>query len=284
MQQQNFYLQEKHHESWNMSRFHFHDYFELFLPLSTSGSIFVGDQVFPLSQDTLYLIGENTLHRTTSEGPHVRFVLHISQQALQSFSTNQTDFTRLAREPFRRATLTEGELEETLTLFEHLKAQPNDGSFGSDIRQTTALLSLLIYVTPILNLATAGVVSPSRDFLRISPILDYIRDNLAEPLNLDQIASSFYISKHYLCRIFKSATGFSVMEYIIHCRVLRARQLLQEGYSVQQAGELSGFSDNSHFIRTFGNLTGMSPGKYTKEYQAGDQVRMTVGVEGERLC
>jgi AraC-like DNA-binding protein len=62
------------------------------------------------------------------------------------------------------------------------------------------------------------------------------------------------------------------MEYIIYSRVLQARQLLQKGVSVQQAGELSGFSDNSHFIRTFGHLTGLTPGKYAKEYQSGDQV------------
>ena len=85
-------------------------------------------------------------------------------------------------------------------------------------------------------------------------------------MSLDQIAGQFYISKHYLCRIFKSATGFSVMEYIIYSRVLRARQLLKEGVSVQQAGELSGFSDNSHFIRTFGHLTGTSPGRYARAY------------------
>ena len=91
-------------------------------------------------------------------------------------------------------------------------------------------------------------------------------------MTLEEIAGWFFISKHYLCRIFKSATGFSVMEYIIYSRILRARQLLQEGVSVQQAGELSGFSDNSHFIRTFGHLTGTSPGRYAKEYQAGDQV------------
>ena len=75
-----------------------------------------------------------------------------------------------------------------------------------------------------------------------------------------------------MCRIFKAATGFSVMEYIIYSRVLRARQLLQDGVSVQQAGELSGFSDNSHFIRTFGQLTGVTPGRYAKEYESSNQV------------
>ena len=52
----------------------------------------------------------------------------------------------------------------------------------------------------------------------------------------------------------------------------KARQLLQEGVSVQQAGERSGFSDNSHFIRTFGHLTGITPGRYAKEYQSSDQI------------
>ena len=64
------------------------------------------------------------------------------------------------------------------------------------------------------------------------------------------------------------------MEYIIHSRILRARQLLQAGVSVQQAGELSGFADNSHFIRTFGNLTGTSPGRYAKDYRSSDQIRL----------
>ena len=157
-------------------------------------------------------------------------------------------------------------------LFQALERNKNDGSFGSDTRQLVALLNLLVRVAPTLNVADAGESIHNKDFLRVSPILDYIRDNLAEPLTLDQIAGQFYISKHYLCRIFKAATGFSVMEYIIYSRVLRARQLLQEGISVQQAGELSGFSDNSHFIRTFGHLTGLTPGRYAKEYQSGDQV------------
>ena len=163
-------------------------------------------------------------------------------------------------------------MTEVIELFQALERNKNDGSFGSDVRQTVALLNLLIRLAPILNAATAGESIQNKDFLRVSPILDYIRDNLDQPLALDQIAGQFYISKHYLCRVFKAATGFSVMEYIIYSRVLRARQLLQEGHSVQEAGELSGFSDNSHFIRTFGHLTGLTPGRYAKEYQSGDQV------------
>ena len=232
-----------------MSRLHFHDHCELLLPLVSPGNIFVSDQVYPLRRGTLYLIGENTLHRTMAEGFHARYVLHISKKALTERATPQTDLTQFCQTSFRRAELKTGEMTEVIELFQALERNKNDGSFGSDMRQTVALLNLLIRVAPTLNVADAG-----------------------ESMTLDQIAGQFYISKHYLCRIFKAATGFSVMEYIIYSRVLRARQLLQEGVSVQQAGELSGFSDNSHFIRTFGHLTGLTPGRYAKEYQSGDQV------------
>ena len=248
-----FHLQLNHNETWSMSRLHFHDHFELLLPLTSPGNIFVNDQVYPLRRGTLYLIGENTLHRTIATGFHARYVLHISRRTLAQLSTPQTDFTKVTRDAFRRVSLNMEQMTEVIELFQ-------------------ALLNLLIRVAPTLDAATAGEPIRNKDFLRVSPILDYIRDNLSEPLTLDLIASRFFISKHYLCRIFKSATGFSVMEYIIYSRVLKARQLLQEGVSVQQAGELAGFSDNSHFIRTFGHLTGLTPGRYAKEYQSSDQI------------
>ena len=62
----------------------------------------------------------------------------------------------------------------------------------------------------------------------------------------------------------KAATGFSVTEYIIHCRIQYARTLLSRGCSVQQAGENAGFGDNAHFIRTFRRITGMTPGQFAR--------------------
>ena len=269
-----FHIQLSQNDTWSMSRLHFHDFFELLLPLTSPGNIFVNDQVYPLQRGSLYLIGENTLHRTIANGVHSRYVLHISRKALSELSTPQTDFTQFTKDSFRCVNLEEQQTTQFIELFQTLNCTRNDGSFGSDLRQITALLELLIQTAPVLNVSNHSESIRSKDYNRIAPILDYIQDNLTDPLTLDQISGKFFISKHYLCRVFKAATGFSVMEYIIYSRILRARQLLQEGVSVQQAGELSGFSDNSHFIRTFGNLTGTSPGRYAKEYQSGNQIRM----------
>lgn len=216
-----FHLQLNHNDTWSMSRLHFHDYCELLLPLTSPGNIFVNDQVYPLRRGTLYLIGENTLHRTIATGFHARYVLHIGLKALTALSTPQTDFTQIGNAAFLRAGMTNEQMIGIIERFQALERNKNDGSFGSDIHQTVALLDLLIQVAPLLNAATAGEAIRNKDFLRVAPILDYIRDNLADPLTLDQIAGKFFISKHYLCRVFKSATGFSVMEYIIYSRVLR---------------------------------------------------------------
>ena len=109
-----FHLQLNHNESWNMSRLHFHDFNELLLPLTSPGNIFVNDQIYPLRRGTLYLIGENTLHRTMATGAHARYVLHISQKSLGHLSTPQTDLTPLGRDAFQQATLS-GEALNRLT-------------------------------------------------------------------------------------------------------------------------------------------------------------------------
>ena len=196
-----FHLALNQNDSWNMSRLHFHDHYEFLLPLTSPGNIFVNDQVYPLERGTLYLIGENTLHRTMATGSHARYILHISRKALGELSTPQTDFIQLTRDTFRRTHLNSEQMTEVIELFQAVERNKNDGSFGGDIYQTIALLKLLMKISPLLNASTAGESIRNKDFLRVVPILDYIRDNLSESLTLDQIAGKFFISKHYLCRI-----------------------------------------------------------------------------------
>lgn len=133
-----FHLQLNHNDTWSMSRLHFHDYCELLLPLTSPGNIFVNDQVYPLRRGTLYLIGENTLHRTIATGFHARYVLHIGLKALTALSTPQTDFTQIGNASFLRAGMTNEQMIGIIERFQALERNKNDGSFGSDIHQTVA--------------------------------------------------------------------------------------------------------------------------------------------------
>jgi AraC-like DNA-binding protein len=89
---------------------------------------------------------------------------------------------------------------------------------------------------------------------------------LGDLITLDALSERFFISKYHLCHVFKSATGLSVMDYVINCRILKAQELLRQGMRVQPVGERTGFRNTAHFIRTFRTLTGLSPKRYAKKY------------------
>ena len=83
-------------------------------------------------------------------------------------------------------------------------------------------------------------------------------------VNTEELAEQLHCSVCTLSSRFKAATGFSVIDYVIHCRVQQARALLAAGCSVQQAGESAGFGDSAHFTRTFRRITGLTPGQFSR--------------------
>ncbi len=257
-------------DSWHMDRPHFHEDVEILLCLSEGGDFFIENELYPMHWGALFLLGEATLHKSTASESYKRYVLHISAAALQEFSMPQTDFLSCVRDAGHCVLLDREKTEELISLFEQLE-KPHEGSFGSDMHNMIVLLSLLLKVFSSFDTADKTSIALNPDFAKISPILSFIDSHLSEPLSLDVISANCFMNKYHLCHTFKAVTGFSVMEYIIHCRVLKARELLRQGMRVQEVGEAVGFRNNEHFIRTFGALTGTSPKRYAKEYLAGDK-------------
>ena len=139
--------------------------------------------------------------------------------------------------------------------------------FGCDLRKDMFFIEILIKVCELIETKDKINSIENSTTNKLSPIVEYINDHLNEDLNLDVLAEHFYLSKYHLSRIFKASTGFTIIEYIINCRVLKARELLRNGHNVQNAGELAGFRHNANFIRTFGKISGVTPGQYMRKYK-----------------
>lgn len=238
----------------------------IFKPLQQEGSLVLENNVFPISPHGLFLFRASSQPERTTTKPLSYLLLPIETQLLVQYSTAQTNFIPLIHHPFRYTLLTEEERIPVEKQLEALTTFEKNDTFGNDIAYQMELLRLLVMIVPLFCREEEPEGSQTHE--RVVPILEYIGENLSEPLCLEQIATHFYVSKPYLCRMFKAVTGSTVMEYIISCRIEKACQLLMQGYSVQRAGELSGFYDNSHFIRTFGRMVGCSPGKYAKGFTA----------------
>ncbi|MBE9064599.1 AraC family transcriptional regulator [cf. Phormidesmis sp. LEGE 11477] len=93
--------------------------------------------------------------------------------------------------------------------------------------------------------------------------IDYIRAHLAENLSLDTMSTEVGMSRFYFCRLFKQSTGITPYQYLIKCRVEKAKLLLRRRKSsIADVALEVGFSNQSHFTKHFKRLIGITPKTY----------------------
>ena len=80
---------------------------------------------------------------------------------------------------------------------------------------------------------------------RLKRVLDHIGDNLAEDLNLSQLAAVAGMSPHYFAELFKKSMGHAPHRYVLLQRIERA-QTRTLGYATQhpRSGTRCGFSES----------------------------------------
>lgn len=98
---------------------------------------------------------------------------------------------------------------------------------------------------------------------RIQYLITYIENNFSQPLSLDMLSDFAGLSKYHLSREFKRFTGYSPYAYITELRLDRAKSMLvQTSLPAYRIALLSGFGDESNFIKLFKEKTAMTPGEY----------------------
>lgn len=94
-------------------------------------------------------------------------------------------------------------------------------------------------------------------------ILEYISANLTQPITLDEIADSVFLTVPYCCHLVKKELGFTISEIITRERVALAQQLIiSDTIPLNKIPYRCGFNDYSHFYRCFKKHTGISPSQY----------------------
>jgi AraC family transcriptional regulator len=101
---------------------------------------------------------------------------------------------------------------------------------------------------------------------KIKRAIDHIHNHLADDLSLEVIAKVAGMSPYYFARLFKQVIGKTPHQYILHCRMECAKQLLLENTcSITEVAAQVGFVSLSHFSKRFCKHTGMSPKSYREQ-------------------
>ncbi|MGL6343910.1 MAG: helix-turn-helix transcriptional regulator, partial [Waterburya sp.] len=94
-----------------------------------------------------------------------------------------------------------------------------------------------------------------------------IQVNLDRDLSLTELAELAQLSSHHFGKLFKQNMGVSPHQYVLKCRIERAKELLiNRQISVVEIGQLVGFYDQSHFTNVFRRYTNLTPRQYRNHF------------------
>jgi AraC family transcriptional regulator len=96
----------------------------------------------------------------------------------------------------------------------------------------------------------------------------HIQAHLEHELSLATLAAVAQMSPAHFARLFKQATGQTPHQYVMRCRIKRAKQLLAEtDLSLSEIGYQVGCADQSHFTALFRRYVATTPRAYRSETQ-----------------
>lgn len=97
----------------------------------------------------------------------------------------------------------------------------------------------------------------------IQQAVEYIQQNYNKPLTLTQIAEKVNLTDSYFSKLFKEETGINYQDYLLQCRMERAKGYLRNtNLKVYEISQLVGYEDAKYFYAVFKRFAGCTPNAY----------------------
>ncbi|WP_409465012.1 helix-turn-helix domain-containing protein [Amycolatopsis sp. GA6-003] len=104
---------------------------------------------------------------------------------------------------------------------------------------------------------------PARENPRVRAVIAAMRERLAEPLALADLAGEVHLSVYHLVRVFKEATGATPYRYLTGLRIDEAKRLLRgTDLTISQIAGRCGFASPAALSTAFLRHTGTRPSAY----------------------
>jgi len=182
----------------------------------------------------------------------------IAECAIELHDANQTELVCCTGKPdsqiWHLGLALEAELKE---------GNPNGQYFWESLTNAIAVRVLKQYSAfePKVQHYSGGLSSH-----QLRRTITYINDNLSLDLSLNVLAAMLGMSPYYFERLFKQSVGQTPHQYILHCRIERAKQLLRTTQQpIMEIVCQVGCKNHSHFSKLFCKSTGVSPKTYRNQ-------------------
>ncbi len=268
--------------SQSMKTRHYHETIELFVLTEGERYYFVDRYVYHMKRHMAVLIPPGQIHKTSlveGKPEHHRFLLQFSKEMFEGMISNALgiSYEEVSAKYSGMITFSEEGWNCFLEKYDELKREAikktDDPSYSSAIIRCLSFELLLLYIREMDFSRNQIAASTIHDTYRvhsgiystIQKVTDYINENYADNITLDQLSDKFFISRAGLTRAFKNITGITIIQYLTIVRVRMACQLLKTtDYSITTISDSCGFGNVTYFEKVFRRLRGMTPRQYRK--------------------
>lgn len=230
--------------------------YEMIYVVSGNGGIKIEGTFLPFEKHTIYLLKPLTYYEIFADSGAESERYHVSFSSANLGEELRTFLSSLFADNTPCAIHRDFSFSEISRIFNGLNYADKLSGEGREQYLSAMVVQLLVFIS---SLDKRNVVASSNDLA--AEVADYIMDNIKNCnfLSLDEIAKTFFVSKYYLCRIFKSYSGISIHAYINHKRIMIAKQYMDSGMSAMDASKKVGYLDYSAFYRAYVKVVGKSP-------------------------
>ena len=234
--------------------------YEMIYVVLGGGGIKIEGSLLPFEKGTIYLLKPLTYYEIYCDEPceSERYHISFSSSDIAGVGENPGELVKsLFAENSACAIIRDFSVDEISRIFAGLDFAEKLSADGRDKYVSAMLTQILVLLSSSENKESHH---SSPDELA-AEIADFISASLGDNrfLTLDEIAKAFFVSKFYLCRVFKGYSGISVHAYINQKRIMMAKQYIDSGMSAKAASEAVGYRDYSAFYRAYVKIVGKSP-------------------------
>jgi AraC-like DNA-binding protein len=248
-------------------KFHQHEEIQISFISEGEGTLIVGDTVNYYKKGDILALGSNLPHVFKSDSSK-----NITSEMLTLF------FTKTA---FGEHFFDLEELRELRLFFKRLnhgfKVSPKTNKFQTLFNQfeASSKLNRFLVFLELLKLLVKSKYQPLSSFIydkkytdsegkRMRDVMDFTMKNYPNKISLETVAMVSSMTKNAFCKYFKKRTNKSYFSFLNELRIENASKLLlsDEGFSIAEIADQSGFNNISNFNRQFKTVKKMSPSAY----------------------
>lgn len=247
-----------------LEKSHFHDCHQIILVLKGQVQVCVNETSYTAGSGDIILFSRYENHSiVVLSEEYERYVLHIDPAIVNGESPV---YSLLSDRPIGFCSVISilPHLDDVVSIFERLLRERDSGDKLANEMQQLTVKQLLIMIYRCMPTSFEGsyddvVIGVKRQF----------ENHYSQPYTLTALSKQYNVSPSTLSHRFSAATGMSVMEYLLSCRMASAKRMLAgTKMGIGEIVERCGFSDNSNFSRTFKKRNGLSPSDFRKKYRA----------------